>query len=121
VAAAGGALVGSGCITVDPTLDADVEGSSVFEGVTVSEPWVNGLVEASVALTLEATRERAVRELAVTTGDGSAVWTGAVAPTQTSVSSVLFPPEGTATLAAADNAGRFVEAVRVRASGTRFP
>lgn len=111
----------AGCITVDPRVETDLSGSAVFEGVSVSEPWVNGQVEASVSLTPEATRSMAVRELAVTSQSGSGVWSGTVDPTQTSVSGVLFPQRGDSTLAAADNSGKFVEAVTVRVTGTRVP
>lgn len=111
----------AGCITVGPGVEADLSGSTVFESVSVSEPWVNGQVEASVSLTREATRSLAVRELAVTAQSGSGVWSGAVDPTQTSVSGVLFPQTGVSTLAAADNSGKFVEAVTVRVTGRRIP
>lgn len=111
----------AGCITVSPTVEADLSGSAVFEDVSVSEPWVNGLLEATVSLRPGATREQSVRELAVTTESGSRLWAGDVSPTQTSVSSVLLPEQGTATLAAADNTGKFVEALTVRVSGTRIP
>ncbi|WP_254535522.1 hypothetical protein [Halomarina litorea] len=119
VAAASAGL--GGCITVNPRVEADLSGSNVFTDVSVSEPWVNGLVEASVSLTRESTRQGAIRELVVTSQSGSGVWAGRVDPTQTTVSGVLFPQRGTATLAAADNNGKFVEAVTVRVSGTRVP
>lgn len=117
-----GAASVAGCVTTGLSLRTDgVDGSGVFESVSLSESWTASVATASVTLTEAATVDSDVRELAVVDGTGTDVWTDTVEPTQTSVSGARFPVGETATLAAADNSGAFVERVSVTVSGSSVP
>lgn len=108
-----------GCLTLRPTVSADVGGSRVFDSITVSEPWASIRVRAKVKLTPEATTERGVSDLNVIAASGSTFWTGSVDVGQTSVSTVQLPTNQTSTIFAITSSGSVVERLEVTAGGDR--
>lgn len=124
ILAVGAAVAGAGlagCVTVDPRARlSDRSGKDVFAGVSVSDAWGSGSVQATVGLTEAATSTHGVRRLAVVGPGGSDHWSGAVEGGQTSVR-VSLPTGGAATLSASDARGRSVGSATVTVDGRSFP
>ncbi|WP_129114178.1 hypothetical protein [Halegenticoccus tardaugens] len=111
-----------GCLRTG--LRASVDGladSNVFEDVSPSGSVATARTTAKVTLTSAAATRVGVRELSVTSTGGSEIWTGSVAPGQTSVGGVVFPVGKPARLSAANYDGAFVEGVTVTIGGRAVP
>ncbi|WP_458188240.1 twin-arginine translocation signal domain-containing protein [Haladaptatus sp. NG-WS-4] len=119
-ASVGASVAGlSGCVTLSPTVSVSgLSGSSVFERVSVSEPWASGRVSAKVSLTPTATTELGVRGLTVVHSDGSEFDTASVQSGQTKKK--LFLPVGKSTLTAVDFDGETVDSVTVTVGGRKL-
>lgn len=115
-----GTVAASGCVTLGPRVTAaDTADSSVFDSVSVSEPWANGRVVATVKLRAGASTETGVRKLVTVAPDGTKFDTVDIDSGQTSAT--LYFPVGTSTLSAVDYGGRTVESIEVTVAGDPFP
>lgn len=118
--ASGGLLVVGGCITLDPSTDADFSDSDVFERVETPDSWGNGRVAVTVRLTPEATTEHGVRRLAVVDGSGVDFDTAALTGGQRAAT-LFVPTHQKVTMVAVDASGKTVEERQFRVRGTRLP
>lgn len=112
----------AGCVSTNLRVESNgVDGSSVFDAVSLAESWATGNATATVTLTESATKEKNVRTVTVIDSKGGSVWSGSLDPGQTSVSNVRIPVGKSATLVAADESGKFVDEIAVRVSGSSIP
>lgn len=111
-----------GCVRTGLTMRTDgVDGSEVFESVSLSESWTANKAVGTVTLTEDAATDASVRELAVIGSDGEDAWNGQLQPGQTSVTDARFPVGETAALVAANGSGTYVDSVTVTVGGSSFP
>lgn len=114
VVAVGAAL--GGCLTLDPSATANTNASSVFEDVTVNEPWTSGRVRSTATLS-SSPDAGDVTQITVVTGSGETFSTAATDPGQTSVILEL-PANRNATLVASDTVnGTTIETLNVTTGG----
>ena len=115
------ALVGSGCVTAQPTITVDSSSPTVFEGFSTSDAWGTSSVQASVSLTPRATTELGVTKLSVTTESGKSFYTTTIDAGQTAVTLPL-PTGTTATVIAVNTVnGTTVGSANVTVTGTTYP
>lgn len=115
------ALVGSGCVTAQPTITVSSNDPAVFEGFSTSDAWGTSSVQASVSLTPQATTNLGVTKLSVVTGNGKSFYTTTVDAGQTAVTLPL-PTGTTATVIAVNTVnGTTVGSANVTVSGTTYP
>lgn len=88
---------GSGCVALDPSVRFNTTGSAVFESASVSGLWATGQVTTNVTLTSSATSE--VTQLNVIDSNGNTFDTTTLDSGESSTT-VLLPPNGTATIVA---------------------
>jgi hypothetical protein len=114
VVAVGAAL--GGCLTLDPSVTANTSASSVFEDVTVNEPWASGRVRSTATLS-SSPDAGDVTQITVVTESGETFSTAATDPGQTSVILEL-PANRNATLVASDTVnGTTIETLNVTTGG----
>ncbi len=113
-------MVFGGCLTLNPSITVNTADSSVFEDISVDEPWSSQRVRASA--TLASSPEAAnTTQLTVISVDGSVFSTVNVSPGQTSVTLTL-PANADATIVASDTAnGTTIETLNVTTDGDRIP
>ncbi|WP_160135078.1 hypothetical protein [Halococcus salsus] len=115
------ALVGSGCVTAQPTITVESNSPAVFEGFSTSDAWGASSIQASVSLTPQATTSLGVTELSVVTESGKSFYTTTVDAGQTSVTLPL-PVGTTATVVAVNTVnGTTVGTANVTTSGNTLP
>lgn len=116
-----GLVVGSGCLTLGPTVTTEPTESTestVFEQLSVTEPWASGSVETTVTLTSTATTTNGVTQLVVIAESGSTFDSTTVNSGQTSVRMYL-PTNQNATIVAVNAVdGTVVERRTVTTGGT---
>ena len=107
-----------GCLTLDPTVNADTEGSAVFEEIATDEPWASGRVRASITLAANATSEQDVTDLTVTSESGKNFDSTTVSSGQTRGLTLYLPAGENATITATDSInGTTIESRRVETGG----
>lgn len=107
-----------GCLTLDPTVDADTAGSAVFETISTDESWASGRVRASVTLAANATSEQDVTDLTVTTESGKSFDSTTVSSGQSRGLTLYLPAGENATITATDSInGTTIESQRVETGG----
>lgn len=84
-----GLVVGSGCLTLSPTVTMETTESTVFERLSVTEPWASRSVATTVTLTSGATTTNGVTQLPVIAERGSTFDSTTVDSGQTSVTMSL--------------------------------
>jgi hypothetical protein len=110
-----------GCLTLDPTVSADIGDSAVFEDISTSEPWVSGRIKTTVTLVPNATSEGSVTDLTVTTESGTAFDSTTVASGQTSGLTLYLPAGENATITATDSVnGTTIETRTVTTDGNEL-
>lgn len=115
------ALVGSGCVTAQPTITVSSNDPAVFEGFSTADAWGTSSVQASVSLTPQATTNLGVTKLSVVTRSGKSFYTTTVDAGQTAVTLPL-PTGTTATVIAVNTVnGTTVGSANVTVSGTTYP
>ncbi|XVH32411.1 hypothetical protein ACNS7O_04290 [Haloferacaceae archaeon DSL9] len=102
----------AGCLTLSPTVSADLSGSSIFESVSTGVPWARGNLPVSVTLAPEATTDSNVRGIFVADESGVDYESRAVTIGQTS-ETIYMPYDQRVTLGAVDYNGATVETVEV--------
>lgn len=109
-----------GCLTVGPTVTADVDNSTVFERLSPTESWAaSGVrVEATLRSTPEASN---VTTITVVREDGRTFQSTTVDPGQSTV--VFAVPAGQNVTLVASNSvnSTLIENLTVRTGGTRIP
>lgn len=114
------ALAFGGCLTLDPTVSADTNDSSVFESLSVSESWASQRVRAKATLSSSPDAGN-VTQISVVTESGKEFSTIEIAPGQTNVVMEL-PANRNATLVASDTInGTTIEKLNVTTGGTTIP
>ncbi|EMA52323.1 hypothetical protein C448_00070 [Halococcus morrhuae DSM 1307] len=109
-------LAFGGCLTLDPTVTADTNGSAVFERIAPSESWSSQRVRAKATLTASPSAGN-VSTITVVSASGTSFSTAAIDPGQTNVSLEL-PANETATLVASDAVnGTTIEKLNVTTGG----
>jgi len=110
------AIVSSGCLSVDPSVQAPTDDSDVFKEITVKEPWASNNVR--VDATLRATpAARNVTMITVVRENGRSFSTREVDSGQTNVSLAL-PTNQNATLVTSNSVnGTTIENLNVTTSG----
>lgn len=107
-----------GCLTLDPTVDADTAGSAVFEEIATDESWASGRVRASITLAANATSEQDVTDLTVTTENGKSFDSTTVSSGQSRGLTLYLPAGENATITATDSInGTTIESQSVKAGG----
>ncbi|EMA52104.1 hypothetical protein [Halococcus thailandensis] len=84
-----------GCLTLDPTINADTAGSAVFEEIATDESWASGRVRASITLAANATSDQDVTDLTVTTESGTSFDSTSVSNSQTRGHTLYLPAGAT--------------------------
>lgn len=115
-----GLVVGSGCLTFSPTVTIETTESTVFERLSVSDPWGSRSVATTVTLTPAATTTNGVTQLVVIAESGSAFDSTTVDSGQTRVTMYL-PTDQNATLVAVNAVdGTVVERRTVATGGSKL-
>ncbi|MFC7216280.1 hypothetical protein ACFQO4_19665 [Saliphagus sp. GCM10025334] len=115
-----GLVVGSGCLTLSPTVTIETTESTVFEQLSVTEPWASKSVETTVTLTPAATTTNGVTQLVVIAESGSTFDSTTIDSGQTSVTMYL-PTNQNATIVAVNAVnGTVVERRTVATDGNKF-
>lgn len=109
-------VLGSGCLTLGPTVSTPDSESAVFGDVTTQEPWASRSIRASVTLSPEATTAHGVTRLAVIDERGSTFDTAKLESGQTSVT-VYLPSNQNATLVATNTVNGTVVARQSTSTG----
>lgn len=110
----------SGCMTVNPAVQADTSDSTAFERFSADEPWTSSSVRTKVTLTSNATRGLGVTDLVVINERGTAVSTTNIDAGQTSAL-VMLPPNQNVTVVAMNDTGYAIENQSVTTTGTPIP
>ncbi|WP_410767277.1 hypothetical protein [Haloferax sp. DFSO60] len=84
-----GLVVGNGCLTLDPTIMIETTESTVFERLSVTEPWASRSVTTTVTSTPASTTTNGVTKLVVVAESGSTFDSTTVVSGQTSVTMYL--------------------------------
>ncbi len=114
-------LAFGGCLTLNPTVSANVDDSAVFDEISTSEPWVSGRVKTAVTLAPNATSEQSVTDLTVTTESGKTFDSTTVASGQTSGLTLYLPAGENATITATDSVnGTTIETHTVSTGGNEL-
>jgi hypothetical protein len=117
VVALGALLVTSGCLTTDPAVELNTTESVVFEGASTSGPVAIGQVNAKLSLVPNATTDGGVDRLLVVAPNGETFHRTALDSGQSSAT-VLLPPDGSATIVAANTVnGTVVETRNATVTG----
>ncbi|GAA0465542.1 hypothetical protein MUK72_00645 [Halococcus dombrowskii] len=112
-------LAFGGCLTLDPTVTADTNGSAVFERIAPSESWSSQRVRAKATLTASPSAGN-VSTITVVSASGTSFSTAPIDPGQTSVSLEL-PANETAMLVASDAVnGTTIEKLNVTTGGNEL-
>lgn len=115
-----GLVVGSGCLTLSPTVTMETTESTVFERLSVTEPWASRSVATTVTLTSAASPTNGVTQLVVIAESGSTFDSTTVDSWQTSVTMYL-PTNQNATIVAVNAVnGRVVETRTVATGGNKL-
>ncbi|UTF55799.1 hypothetical protein [Natronosalvus rutilus] len=115
-----GLVVGSGCLTLSPTVTIETTESTVFEQLSVTEPWASKSVETTVTLTPAATTTNGVTQLVVIAESGSTFDSTTIDSGQTSVTMYL-PTNQNATIVAVNAVnGTVVERRTVATDGNKL-
>lgn len=111
-------LAFSGCLTLDPTV-ATTDDSSVFESLSVSEPWASQQVRVNATLSSSPDAGN-VTQITVIKENGETFSTAEVAPGQTSVLLEL-PANRNATLVSSDTInGTTLDTFNVSTGGNKI-
>lgn len=114
-------VAASGCLTVQPTVDARAGDSGVFKSVSTDSEWGTSSVQASVTLSRSATTKRGVTRLTVIAEDGSSFYATTVDSGQTSVTLPL-PTEQSSQIVAVNTVnGTVVGTQNVTVGGSTYP
>lgn len=115
-----GTLIFSGCLTLNPSITADTDNSTVFKSFSVSEPWSRQKVRVNA--TLRSTPAAAnVTQIAVIQSNGKTFATRQVTSGQTSIILPL-PTNDNATLVASNTVNSTtIETLNVSTSGNTIP
>ncbi len=89
----------SGCLTLNPSVNFDTAGSTVFETASVSGALATGQVATTVTLSSNATTSHGVTQLNVITSDGKSFYKTTLDSGE-STTTVMLPTNGTATVVA---------------------
>ncbi len=115
-----GLVVGSGCLTLNPTVTTETTESTVFERLSVTEPWASRSVATTVTLTPAATTTNGVTQLVVIAESGSTFDSTTLDRGQTSVTMYL-PTNQNATVVAVNTVnGTVVERRPVATDGDKL-
>lgn len=115
-----GLVAGSGCLTLSPTVTIETTESTVFERLSVNEPWASKSIATTVTLTPAATTENGVTQLVVLSESGSTFDSTTVDRGQTSVTMYL-PTNQNATIVAVNTVnGTVVERRTVATGGNKL-
>ncbi|MFC4356812.1 hypothetical protein ACFO0N_02485 [Halobium salinum] len=113
-------VLGSGCLTVGPTVGSDAADSPVFEGVSTTDEWGTNSVQVSLRLTPTATTDSGVTKLSVVSPDGGSFYSTTVDAGQQSVSLPL--PTGESRIYAVNTVnGTVVGTLNVTVEGSTYP
>ncbi len=111
-------LAFSGCLTLDPTVSA-TDNSTVFESLSVSEPWASGQIRVNATLTSSPDAGN-VTQITVIRENGEPFSTVAVEPGQTTVQLTL-PANQNATLVSSDTInGTTLDTLNVSTGGNKL-
>lgn len=113
------ALTAGGCLTIDPTVSADTNNSTVFESVSATEPWSGPGVRVNA--TFESTPEAGnVTTITVIRENGQTYQTISVDAGQTSVI-LSLPANAKSTLVASNSVNSTtIEELNVTTGGNRI-
>lgn len=101
VVALGALLVTSGCLTTDPAVELNTTESAVFAEASASGSVAIGQVNAKLSLVPNATTDEGVDRLLVVAPNGETFHRTTLDSGQSSAA-VLLPPDGSATIVAAN-------------------
>ncbi len=115
-----GLVVGSGCLTLSPTVTIETTESTVFERFSATEPWASGSVETTVTLTPAATTTNGVTQLVVIAESGSTFDSTTVDSGQTSATMYLPTNQNATIFAVSAVNGTVVERRTVATGGNKL-
>lgn len=107
----------SGCLTLNPRVNLDTTGSTVFKTASASSSWGGGQVTTNVTLTPNATTNKGVTKLNVITSNRQTFYKTSLDSGE-SAATVMLPTNGTVTIVAVNTVnGTTVESRNATVTG----